>query len=430
MQTFFKSKFKAITTVFFVVAIGFASCSESNNNGSQETLSITAFSFENQAKEAQIDSDGRSIKIDAQCGTNLAEIVPEFTLSPEGATVKIKGIRQVSGKSAVDFSEEPSVIYTLTTADGKTTVEWEVNVAPAAECLPNWTVNLQKRNRNGTVEKFTEKWRPEETAIVVIDMWSKQTWEGCNHNSLREIDMSLAMNGVFDVAREKGMLIVFAPSTDAEEFEKWYGHLPARRTSEKYRRGYGNPRHWDYWWHGRGGEREHSGLAFPGENDSPGWYLPGSPDCMNTSKMDEPQPPQIVELRIDDRDIITDDFVEMMGGRVDGWEYEDCLFKERGIKNVIVAGCHTDICVVGRPFGCRGLVMAGYNTVLCRDLTNSTYNCSNRVQGGPSHVEGTAIICDYVETYICPSITSTEITGEPAFAFDEEKVLRIYPPFK
>lgn len=68
---------------------------------------------------------------------------------------------------------------------------------------------------------------------------------------------------------------------------------------------------------------------------------------------------------------IPDDFVEMTaGGAVDNKTYNECLFKERGIRNAIMTGRHTGICVIGRPFGCRALVMTGYNAVLCRDLTN------------------------------------------------------------
>ncbi|MDR0520744.1 MAG: isochorismatase family protein [Planctomycetaceae bacterium] len=298
----------------------------------------------------------------------------------------------------------------------------------------DWTVHLQKRSKDGTAEKFTEKWNPKETAIIVCDMWSKQTWESCDHNGAREKDMAAAMNKVFAAAREKGMIIVWAPSTDANVFDKWYGHLPARTNSKKYRQGYGNPRHWDFWVHGKGGEGQHSHLAFEGEKDAVGWGGAGKTlPCESKSKVAEEQPPQIKELIIDDRDFITDDFVEMIGskgtgnGKVDGKEITECLFKERGIKNVIMTGCHTDICVIGRPFGCRALKMAGYNAVLCRDLTNCTINCSNFVKDGFSHVEMLDKVCNYVETYICPTITSTEITGKPAFEFDEEKIARMFP---
>lgn len=390
-------------------------------------VAITAFSFEGEQGAAQIDNEDLKVTINAQCGTDLGGIIPRFTLSPEDAVARIDDIRQASGKSEVDFSQGP-VVYTLTTADGSVSSRWEVSVALSPECLPNWEVNLQRRTTGGAAEKFTEKWDPKQTAIIVCDMWPAEAAEKCAHNSAREKDMALAMNEVFKVAREMGILIVFAPSDDTEKFEQWYGDLPARKTSKKYRHGYGNPRHWDYWWHGRGGENEWSGLAFPGEKYATGFPRESGRGCDYHTTPNQPQPPQMEELIIDDRDIMTDDFVEMIGGTVDGRTYDECLFKERGIKNVIMTGCHTDICIIGRPFGCRALVMAGYNAVLCRDLTNHTLNCNMFEPNGHSHIEKLNEICNYVETWICPTITSTEITGKPAFEFDEKKIQNMFPP--
>ena len=46
-----------------------------------------------------------------------------------------------------------------------------------------------------------------------------------------------------------------------------------------------------------------------------------------------------------------------------------------GIKNVVLLGVHTNMCVVGRPFGLRQLVRGGrHNVVLMRDMTDTMYN--------------------------------------------------------
>ncbi len=433
MQTFLKSRFISIIVVFFAVTtVLITSCNEAVDSIDEPFSAVfTSFTFQEQTGEARINNDLCCIDINARCGTNLDKIIPEFTLSSEYVIVKIGSVQQVSGKSEVNFSEGP-VVYTLFTTENKIIAEWKINVTLHEDCQANWLVNLQKRNCNGSVEKFMEKWNSEETAIIVIDMWPDQAFEKCAHNSVRELDMSLKMNSVFDVAREMGILIVFAPSAETEEFEKWYGNLPARRSSEKYRHGYGNHTHWSYWWHGRGGEREYSGLAFPGEKDAYGFPRESGRGCDYKTINNEPQPPQIPELIIKDNDIITDDFIEMIGGRdkFSGRIYEDCLFKERGIKNVIVTGCHTDICIIGRPFGARALIMAGYNVALCRDLTNCTLNCNMFEKNGRSHIEMLDKICNYIETWICPTITSTEITGSPPFQFDEEKIEKMFPPRK
>ncbi|MDR2345078.1 MAG: isochorismatase family protein [Planctomycetaceae bacterium] len=281
----------------------------------------------------------------------------------------------------------------------------------------NFTVHLRERAKDGETKNITEKWNPKETAIIVCDMWA---FHPCVHATARLEDLAHEMNKVFSKAREKGILIVFAPSS--HEIDKYYSDLPARKTSAKYRHGFGNPRHWDFWVHGRGGENEHSHLAFPGEKDAV-WPLPGGdPNCFE-SRGKKPDFSQTKILEIKDCDILTDDFVEMIGNK----EYKDCLFKERGIKNVILAGVHTDMCVIGRPFGCRAMKMAGYNTVLCRDLTDSAWNCASRIKGTFDHFRGLDKVVEYIETYICPTITSTDITGNSAFKFDEEKYAKAFP---
>ncbi|MDR2169305.1 MAG: isochorismatase family protein [Planctomycetaceae bacterium] len=286
-----------------------------------------------------------------------------------------------------------------------------------ANAADEWTVHLRNRNKEGNAQNITEKWNPKETAIIVCDMWA---FHPCVHATMRLEDLALVMNKVFDKAREKGILIIFAPSS--HDIDKYYGDLPARKTSAKYRHGFGNEKHWDFWVHGRGGEREFSHLAFPGEKDAI-WPLPnGDPNCFE-SKDKTPDFRQTKILTIKDCDILTDDFVEMIGNK----DHNECLFKERGIKNVILMGVHTDICVIGRPFGCRAMKMAGYNAVLCRDLTDCSWNCASRMKGTFDHFRGLDKIVEYIETYICPTITSSDITGNKPFKFDEEKYAKAFP---
>ncbi|MDR2641263.1 MAG: isochorismatase family protein [Planctomycetaceae bacterium] len=282
----------------------------------------------------------------------------------------------------------------------------------------NWTVQLRERNKEGEIKNITENWNFKETAIIVCDMWA---FHPCVHATARLEDLAKEMNNVFDKAREKGILIVFAPSS--HDIDKYYSDLPARKTSAKYRHGFGNPRHWDFWVHGRGGENEHSHLAFHGEKNAK-WPLPGGdPNCFE-SRGKKPDFRQTEILKIKDNDILTDDFVEMIGND----EYKECLFKERGIKNVILMGVHTDMCVIGRPFGCRAMKMAGYNTVLCRDLTDSAWNCASRIKGAIDHFRGLDKVIEYIETYICPTITSVSIKGGgQEFRFDEEKYVKMFP---
>src|SRR6266542_3870658 len=91
------------------------------------------------------------------------------------------------------------------------------------------------------------------------------------------------------------------------------------------------------------------------------------------------------------------------------------LLQQRGIDNVIVMGVHANMCVLGRPFSIRRMVGVGKNVVLMRDMTDTMYN--HRSRPFVSHFRGTDLVVKHIEKYWCPSVTSSDITGKPAFVF-------------
>ena len=60
----------------------------------------------------------------------------------------------------------------------------------------------------------------------------------------------------------------------------------------------------------------------------------------------------------------------------------------------------------------------GKNVVLVRDLTDTMYN--SRSWPYVSHFEGTDRIVEHIEKYVCPTITSTDLTGQPAVPFQPD----------
>jgi nicotinamidase-related amidase len=109
-------------------------------------------------------------------------------------------------------------------------------------------------------------------------------------------------------------------------------------------------------------------------------------------------------ITIDDRDAISDSGIEI-------WN----LLASRGIDNVILVGVHTNMCVLGRPFGLRQMAKNGKNVVLMRDMTDTMYN----PQKWPyvSHFKGTELIVEHIEKYVCPTITSDQVIGGLPFRF-------------
>ena len=83
---------------------------------------------------------------------------------------------------------------------------------------------------------------------------------------------------------------------------------------------------------------------------------------------------------------------------------------------VTIMGVHTNMCVLGRPFGIRQMVYAGKNVILCRDLTDSYHRDPGR------HFEGLREIVAHVEKHWCPTVTSASITGKTPFRFKDDKL--------
>ena len=78
------------------------------------------------------------------------------------------------------------------------------------------------------------------------------------------------------------------------------------------------------------------------------------------------------------------------------------------IKNVIVMGVHTNMCVLGRPFGIRQMVRLGFQVALARDLTDAMYD--PRQAPYVSHTRGTELVVEHIETYWCASLTGADLT--------------------
>ena len=85
-------------------------------------------------------------------------------------------------------------------------------------------------------------------------------------------------------------------------------------------------------------------------------------------------------------------------------------FRQNGIRNVVLMGVHTNMCVLGRPFGIRQQVRLGMTVVLARDLTDAMYDPRQRPY--VSHDRGTELIIQHIERYWCPSITGSDLTHE------------------
>ena len=262
------------------------------------------------------------------------------------------------------------------------------NSAQSAELKLTLRSRIESSSGSGPRQekRNTVQWQAKETAIIVVDMWDDHH---CFAAARRVTEMAPHMNDALKSAREQGVLVIHAPS-DCMDF---YKDTPQRRRAQAaaFKKA-----PVEFKWNNLNPKRE--GLLAD--------YL-AKAGCACDTKTPCRDSFRAWKRQIDKIDIAPGDAISDKGQEV----YN--LLEERGIDNIIVMGVHTNLCVLGRPFGIRQMVYLGKNTALCRDLTDSYHRDPGR------HFEGLDRILEHVETYWCPTFSSTDFTGRLGFQFKE-----------
>ena len=243
-------------------------------------------------------------------------------------------------------------------------------------------LQLQLRSRDkrtGEPGVETAAWRTAETAIIVCDMWDDHY---CQLAAQRVGVMAPRMNRVLSAARSHGVMIIHAPSGCMDV----YADTPYRQRMQQ------------------------ASEADPPVPIGRWCYLdpevePALPIKDDVSPCDDPVVGERVRRYSRQHaalDIIGYDGVSDSGTEI----YNYC--RQEGIKNIVLMGVHTNMCVLGRPFGIRQQVRLGMNVVLCRDLTDAMYD--PREPPYVSHDRGTQLVVEHIERYWCPSITASDLT--------------------
>jgi dienelactone hydrolase/type 1 glutamine amidotransferase/nicotinamidase-related amidase len=241
------------------------------------------------------------------------------------------------------------------------------------------------------VHEAAVSWDPARTAIIICDMWDAHWCQGATR---RVVEIAPRMNDFASAARRRGVLVVHAPSSCMEAYQDH----PARKRAQSAPAAANQPADIAQWC--RSIPEEEAGRYPVDQSD-------GGCDCQPTCKGGDPWRRQIAAIEIDDADAISDSGQEI-------WN----LFEERRIENVILMGVHTNMCVLGRPFGLRNMARYGKNVVLVRDLTDTMYN--SRAWPYVSHFTGTDLIVEHIEKYVCPTITSDQLLGGERQRFSED----------
>ena len=274
------------------------------------------------------------------------------------------------------------------------------------------TLKLQLRSRVETspdskrfhVVHTQESWSPDKTAIVVCDMWDLHH---CKNATLRGAEIAPRMNQVLHKARDMGVLIIHAPSSCMPA----YANHPARKRAAQVKRSKQLPAEIASWCHQIPEEQRGTypiDQSDGGEDDDPAEHAAWAKQLQ--AKGRNPRAPwkkQTDLLDIEDQDYISDNGEEI-------WS----VMEQHEIQNVILLGVHTNMCVLGRPFGLRQMAKNGKHVVLMRDMTDTMYNPLRAPY--VSHFSGTDLIVEHIEKFVCPTITSDQILGGKAFRFKHD----------
>jgi len=243
-------------------------------------------------------------------------------------------------------------------------------------------LNLRERKEDAGKVKVVNRavqWKAGATAIIICDMWDDHY---CKLAAQRVGVMAPTMNRIVSKAREHGVMIIHAPSGTVDV----YKDTPYRRRMQ---------------------EAKFAKPPVPLE----GW-------CHLDPKREPPLPVDTSKCSCDDPVVGKAvrrfskqhpglDIIGYDGVSDSGQEIYNLLVQE-GIDNIVLMGVHTNMCVLGRPFGIRQMVRLGKNVVLARDLTDAMYD--PRQPPFVSHARGTEMVIEHIERYWCPSVLGVDLT--------------------
>lgn len=248
-------------------------------------------------------------------------------------------------------------------------------------------------------------WQPSRTAVVICDMWDSHH----SVNAVRRVaEIAPRIDALAKQLRQSGATVIHAPSDCMDT----YADHPARLRAAAVEIHPDTPQTIARWCDripaeeagtyplDQSGSTEDDDLA-----EHQQWAATLAANGRDPAAPWKAQTP-VIEIDAQ-RDYISDDGREV-------WN----ILRERGVESCLVVGVHTNMCVLGRPFGLRQLSQHGQTVALVRDLTDTMYDPNTWPY--VNHFSGTDLIVDHIERYVCPTITSDQILGGQPHRFDAD----------
>jgi nicotinamidase-related amidase len=215
--------------------------------------------------------------------------------------------------------------------------------------------------------------QPRLTALVLCDMWDHHWCKGAED---RVGTLAAKMAPVIDNLRAHGVLIIHAPSETMEFYKDHLARLAMLKIPQVE-----PPQAQDL-----------SAPPLPIDDSDGGCDTPDNPLKPNTRVWTR----ENSAIRIVPGDLVSDK----------GQEVYSALH-QRGIQDLLIAGVHTNMCVLNRGFAIKQMSKWGMRCILVRDLTDAMYN--PRSAPFVSHAQGTELVIEHIEKYWAPTITSAEL---------------------
>lgn len=284
---------------------------------------------------------------------------------------------------------------------------WTATAADSNVALKLRT-RVESKPASGRFNAITkdETWDATKTAFIVCDMWDLHH---CLNAVKRGTEMAPRMNEVLKNARERGAIIIHAPSSCMETYKEHPARLRAQKTPKSAKL----PDEIGKWCYRIPSEEQGK---YPidqtdgGEDDDPVEHAAWAKKLADMGRNPKaPWKSQMDLLTIDG----AKDFISDSGEEI--WS----ILEQQARPNVVLLGVHTNMCVLGRPFGLRQLSKNGKHVVLMRDMTDTMYN----PERAPfvSHFTGTDLIVEHIEKWVCPTITSDQWVGGKPYVFTTDK---------
>ena len=217
-------------------------------------------------------------------------------------------------------------------------------VLPVRYCRLTADDGIPWREESFELRELSWELRPEQTALVLVDVWDIHPIE--SHEERSALITRDRVAPVAAACREAGVTVVHAPSPgQARKYPEWLQYA---------------------------GDRELFGTGVPPEDDWPPPEFRGRKgEFAAFAKPAEPRRERWLKEELPKRRVLPcaepreGDFVVATG------EQLHRLLKHRGVLHLLYAGFAANMCVLMRDYGIQAMARRGYNIILLRDCTTA-----------------------------------------------------------